>query len=204
MTTEYNLTPRFPGTELPGSSGLYKRFAVNPHTGNEVSMFCLFERSDDEGSWWYEGSTELTSALNTPLRKSRFQQGDAFEWCGIVPDESLRDRFDWSTGEPVPAVVVVTAVENAKTAGAELVSSQKPLDVFDPVQRVEAFQGLHAQEPTSAQLEEQRAKLDVEIAKALEVVREVDPAFIATVEKASGPIDTPFKFDFGANFFKTP
>ena len=165
MTTEYNLTPRYPGTELPGSSGLYKRFAKHPDTGEEVSMYCLFERSDDEGSWWYEGSRELTSALNTPLRKSRFQQGDAFEWCGIIPDESLRDRFDWSTGEPSAIETVSCTTDGVIPAGAELLPAQKPFDVFDPAQRVDAFQGLQAQEPTSAQLEEQRAALDAEIAK---------------------------------------
>lgn len=104
------LTPRFPGTELPGTTGLYKRFATNPNTGEEVFMYCLFEINDD-GAWWYEGSPISSSALNTPLRKSRFQHGDNFEWCGIVPAGSSRIDFDQAALDMAAALAEVKAEE---------------------------------------------------------------------------------------------
>lgn len=74
----------YPGSEKPGEDGLYKRRKANADgEGNpgEV-MYCLWQ-----DGWWYEGSIILTSALNTPLRKSHYQPGhwEDFEWCGVMP-----------------------------------------------------------------------------------------------------------------------
>lgn len=81
--TDEQHTDWFAATELPGEDGLYKRRAIDPISGERGRVeYCLWS----EG-WWYEGSPELTSALNHPLRKSRYQAGvwEDFEWCGVMP-----------------------------------------------------------------------------------------------------------------------
>lgn len=76
-------TDWFPGTEKPGEDGLYKRRPIDKISGERGRIdYCLWQ-----DGWWYEGSPDLTSALNTPLRKSRYQPGhwEDFEWCGVMP-----------------------------------------------------------------------------------------------------------------------
>lgn len=148
--TDEQHTKRYPASEKPGEAGLYKRFAANPNTDEEIVHYCLF----DDG-WWYEGSVVSSSALNMPLRKSHFQD-DGFEWCGVMPGSYERPdvqavKADIFAGNFFGMGELTEAIGKMSDGDADFESKIKPGDVTAAAAQVQ----LDLEEPASISEEQQ-------------------------------------------------